>query len=295
MALHYTLFLEIFDFHIAKFYFTRTDSFGQDTIVLIRTPLTYPLSIQIGDATCRAHSTQCDDNTKNPRIRSMHEFVVRNLSTASAFLTKLKRGYNELFCVFEAHSAYRHLLPQREPVTFRTSLSILLQPPELCHMPAKRRVLHLVTWLNQGGIETWLIRYLEIANKSGQWQADVLCRGRNTGQLADHAKSLGAGVFHLPLASPTRRNAHRLAEFLTNQRYDVLHCHLNSLNALAIEAAKLANVPVVAMYHNERLYPQRSGIVANITRPLLRWYTNRWSDMPSKTQAFLLRFTSCYG
>ncbi len=153
-------------------------------------------------------------------------------------------------------------------------------------MNAKRRVLHLVTWLNQGGIETWLIRYLEIANKSEQWQADVLCRGRNPGQMADHAKSLGAGVFHLPLASPTSRNAHRLAEFLTSQRYDLLHCHLNSLNALAIEAAKLANVPVVAMYHNERLYPQRSGIIATVTRPLLRLYTNRLIRYAVKNASF---------
>ncbi len=139
-------------------------------------------------------------------------------------------------------------------------------------MPDKLRVLHLVTWLNQGGIETWLVRYLKIVNSSQLWHADVLCRGENEGQLADEARTAGAEVFHLPLSSPSTRNAHRLADFLSKHRYDIVHCHLNALNALVVQAGKLADVPVVAMYHNERLYPQRSGLFARIARPVLSRY-----------------------
>ncbi len=154
-------------------------------------------------------------------------------------------------------------------------------------MTSKRKVLHLVTWMNQGGIETWLLRYLGIANSSDSWHADILCRGKDEGRLADAARQLGAKVDHLPFANNSDASVAKLANYLKVNRYDIVHGHLNALNSVVVKAAKMARVPVLAMYHNERLYPQRSGLLHSLSLPLVKFYTDRLVRYSTRNADFI--------
>ncbi len=154
-------------------------------------------------------------------------------------------------------------------------------------MTSKRKVLHLVTWMNQGGIETWLLRYLRLANSGNAWHSDILCRGKDEGRLANDARQLGAKVEHLPFPNDCDASVQSLARYLKSNRYDIVHGHLNALNSVVVKAAKLAGVPVLAMYHNERLYPQRSGLLHSLSLPLVKFYTDRLVRYATRNADFI--------
>jgi glycosyltransferase EpsF len=137
------------------------------------------------------------------------------------------------------------------------------------------KVLHIVTWMNRGGIETWLIRFIREAHRLGEFQVDILCRAEQSGTLAHKAEELGAKVTVMPMKLATKSNINKLATLLQVEKYDIVHSHVNSHNSLAVKAAKYANIPSVAMYHNERLEaaPERAaGLLRHI---LARLYVRK--------------------
>lgn len=138
-----------------------------------------------------------------------------------------------------------------------------------------RRILHVVTWLNRGGIETWLIRFIRKAHERGDFHVDVLCRGLNEGVLANQARDLGADVISLPMARASRANARHLADVLLERRYELVHSHVNAHNALAVKAAKLAGIPSVVMYHNENLFAQHDQVAGVLKRLAAKVYVNQ--------------------
>jgi Glycosyl transferase 4-like domain len=108
-----------------------------------------------------------------------------------------------------------------------------------------KKVLHVVTWMNRGGIETWLVRFIRQANLHGEFQVDVVCRADQSGALAHKAEELGAKVTVLPMKLATRSNVTKLARFLQAEKYDLVHSHVNAHNSLAVKAAKYAGIPSV--------------------------------------------------
>ena len=105
------------------------------------------------------------------------------------------------------------------------------------------RVLHVIAWLNRGGIETWLMNMLRAADR-GEVAMDFLCQGPGEGATAGEARELGATVAWMRLGLRPWRFIRRAAD-LMRDRYDVVHAHLGPGSGPALDAAARAGVPAI--------------------------------------------------
>lgn len=127
------------------------------------------------------------------------------------------------------------------------------------------KILHLVHSLNQGGIENWLISMLREIPRSN-YEMNFCCKGTNVGTLAKVAKNLDAQVFHCPLSVGHFGFAQKLKRILVEERYQILHNHVETYSGFPVWVAKQLDIPVITSFHNTNSAPQTS-----LTRlPLVR-------------------------
>lgn len=117
------------------------------------------------------------------------------------------------------------------------------------------KILHLITWLVPGGIETWLLNMLDNIPRS-QYVMDFCCKGPSVGNLADRAINSGASVYHCPLGAAHIGYLNRLHAVIRQGSYDLVHSHLEAYSWLGVYAAHRAGIPVITSFHNTRFDPQ---------------------------------------
>lgn len=114
------------------------------------------------------------------------------------------------------------------------------------------RVLHVVTHMNRGGLETMLMNYYRNIDRS-QLQFDFLVHREKRADYDDEIESLGGRIYRLPPLNPFdliyRRRLQQF--FLEHPEYKIVHSHIDCMSAIPLKAAKKAGVPVrIAHSHN---------------------------------------------
>ncbi len=145
------------------------------------------------------------------------------------------------------------------------------------------RVLHLVHWLNRGGLEVWLRSLVRHVDRA-QVAMDVCCKGPSVGILADDFRASGAQVHHLPLGWTHLPFGRRLAGLLRQGRYDILHVHTGIASGYPCRVAAGAGFGVVTTFYSTVFDEERNtaggrpdtGVPAALRRRLRSWY-GRWS------------------
>jgi glycosyltransferase involved in cell wall biosynthesis len=117
------------------------------------------------------------------------------------------------------------------------------------------RVLHLVTWLEHGGLERWLLDMLEAIPRDAI-RMDFCCKGGSVGTLAPLAERRGARVFHCPLRPDHLGFAAGLGRVIRDGGYHVLHNHLEAYSGVGTWIGRRAGVPVITSFHNTEFPPQ---------------------------------------
>jgi glycosyltransferase involved in cell wall biosynthesis len=117
------------------------------------------------------------------------------------------------------------------------------------------RVLHLVTWLEPGGLEMWLLSMLKEIPR-GAVGMDFCCKGPSVGTLARMAEGWGARVFHCPLRPDHLGFVTGLGRVLRAGGYDVLHNHLEAYSGVGAWVGRREGVPVITSFHNTEFPPQ---------------------------------------
>lgn len=107
------------------------------------------------------------------------------------------------------------------------------------------RVLHVVTNMDRGGLETMLMNYYRQVDRD-RIQFDFLTHRAETAAYDDEIEALGGKIFHLPLLNPFSKNyLYELDRFFkTNPEYKIVHSHLDCMSALPLSHAKKNGVPV---------------------------------------------------
>jgi glycosyltransferase involved in cell wall biosynthesis len=136
------------------------------------------------------------------------------------------------------------------------------------------RVLHLITVMGRGGIETWLLSILEEV-KRRDCEMNICCKGPRVGDLAPAAREAGAEILHCPMGLYLPGFVARLSEVVREGEYDLVHNHLSAHAGLGTAAARRAGVPVIAGFHNTHFEPQAWIRLSGIH--LLRSIYTRWS------------------
>lgn len=114
------------------------------------------------------------------------------------------------------------------------------------------RILHVVTYMGRGGLETMLMNYYRHIDRA-LVQFDFLTHRQERAAYDDEIESLGGVIYRLPRLVPwSSTYQHALDTFFkTHPEYRVVHVHQDCLSSVILKAAHRNGVPVrIAHSHN---------------------------------------------
>lgn len=115
------------------------------------------------------------------------------------------------------------------------------------------RVLHVVTDLNRGGIETMLMNYYRVIDKK-IIQFDFLVHREGEKHYNEEALSLGSRIYTMRRLNPfdvTYRK--ELRSFFLEHPYQIVHVHQDCLSSVVLKEAKKAGIPIrIAHSHSSK-------------------------------------------
>lgn len=115
----------------------------------------------------------------------------------------------------------------------------------------KRRVLHILSGMNRGGIETWIMNVLRRID-TRRIQLDFLVEATQPARYDDEIRASGGEIHRSPRFRHRGRFTLRLAQVLRQHGpYDVVHAHGRHNMALPLSVARALRVPVrIGHVHN---------------------------------------------
>lgn len=118
------------------------------------------------------------------------------------------------------------------------------------------RILHIVTYMGRGGIETMLMNYYRHIDRN-KIQFDFLVHRDFRADYDDEIELLGGHIYRVPPMNPmslTYKMA--LRNFFRTHPYSIVHCHLNYMSGVVLAEAMHAGVPIrIAHAHTANLAP----------------------------------------
>lgn len=115
------------------------------------------------------------------------------------------------------------------------------------------RILHLIAYLEAGGIEKWLLSMLEQIDRR-DCAMDFCCKLRE-GYLAPAAREIGSNIY-TNLFTPTHvRYGRQLARILQEGKYDLVHNHMETLSGYPVWVARRLGIPIISSFHNTHFPP----------------------------------------
>lgn len=114
------------------------------------------------------------------------------------------------------------------------------------------RVLHVVTNMDRGGLETLIMNYYRRMNRD-RIQFDFLVHRDIPADYDAEILSLGGRIYRLPRLNPFSPGYLRQLDrfFSEHREYRIVHCHLDCMAGIPLKAAKKHGVPVrIAHSHN---------------------------------------------
>lgn len=114
------------------------------------------------------------------------------------------------------------------------------------------RVLHVVTYMGRGGLETMLMNYYRNIDRS-KVQFDFLVHRSFEADYDKEIEALGGKIYYLPNLNPFSRTYLKRLDlfFKQHKEYKIVHSHLDCMAGIPLKYAKLNGVPVrIAHAHN---------------------------------------------
>lgn len=107
------------------------------------------------------------------------------------------------------------------------------------------RILHVVTYMGRGGLETMLMNYYRHIDRS-KIQFDFLVHRDFEADYDQEILSLGGRIYHLPRLNPFSIHYHKeLDSFFKNHpEYQIVHVHQDCMSSIALKAAHRNHVPI---------------------------------------------------
>lgn len=116
------------------------------------------------------------------------------------------------------------------------------------------RILHIVTYMGRGGLETMLMNYYRAINRN-RIQFDFLTHRDFRADYDDEIEALGGRIYRLPNLNPFSRSYLDALDrfFAEHPEYRIVHSHLDCMSAIPLKAARKHGVPVrIAHAHSSR-------------------------------------------
>jgi glycosyltransferase involved in cell wall biosynthesis len=104
------------------------------------------------------------------------------------------------------------------------------------------RVLHVLTAMNRGGIETWLMQVLR-AQDAASVRYELLLLSEQAGDYDAELRELGVPVHRCPPPNAPAAFLRGVWRTLRRGHYDVVHSHVHQFSGVVLALARLAGVP----------------------------------------------------
>lgn len=129
------------------------------------------------------------------------------------------------------------------------------------------RVLHVVTYMGRGGLETMLMNYYRHIDRT-KVQFDFLVHREFEADYDQEILSMGGRIFHISRLIPWSRSYKKELKCFFNQHkeYKIIHVHQDCLSSVALKCAKECGIPIrIAHSHS-------SNAVFNLKYFIKRFY-----------------------
>ena len=140
------------------------------------------------------------------------------------------------------------------------------------------RILHSVSNMDRGGIETMLMNFYRNIDRS-KVQFDFLANKPQPGDYDEEIRELGGRVF----VSPGFMSYKKYVEYMTdlfkqNPEYKIIHTHNGSLMLYALKSAKKNDIPIrIAHAHATSVPVGLKNEVKKLIRPMIKYVaTDYW-------------------
>lgn len=138
------------------------------------------------------------------------------------------------------------------------------------------RVLHVVTYMGRGGLETMIMNYYRNIDRS-KVQFDFLTHRDEIWDYDDEIERLGGKIYHLPRLNPF---SHKYLKSLDNffkehKEYKIVHCHQDCLSGIVLKHAKKNGVPfTIAHSHSSNQNKNLKYLIKLIAKKSLPKYAD---------------------
>lgn len=139
------------------------------------------------------------------------------------------------------------------------------------------RVLHIVTYMGRGGLETMIMNYYRNIDRN-RVQFDFLVHRDFEADYDKEIQELGGKIYRLPPLNPlSKEYLSKLDNFFKEHKeYKIVHSHLDCMSAIPLKYAKLNGVPVrIAHAHS-------SNQTKDLKYPLKLFYKTKISKYASQ-------------
>ena len=138
------------------------------------------------------------------------------------------------------------------------------------------RILHVVTHMNRGGLETMIMNYYRNIDRN-QVQFDFLTHRPYEGVYGEEIKQLGGCIYHLPRLNPFSPSYLKALEsfFETHKEYKIVHVHQDCMSGVILKVALKYNVPVrIAHSHSSSQDKDIKYPIKLLFKPSIKKYAN---------------------
>lgn len=135
------------------------------------------------------------------------------------------------------------------------------------------RVLHVVTYMGRGGLETMIMNYYRHIDRT-RIQFDFLVHRDFQADYDNEILELGGRIYHVPPLNPLSPNYFRaLNSFFSKHHYDIVHSHLDCLSAYPLKIAKKYGTKTrIAHAHNKNQDYNFKYLIKICSKPLIPHY-----------------------
>lgn len=143
-------------------------------------------------------------------------------------------------------------------------------------MQSKIRVLHIITKLSFGGVQSVIMNYYRNIDRS-KIQFDFVVQDKEKHFFDNEITKLGGKIYILsPMHTKKKQFENELFTLLKEHpEYKIIHVHQNFLNIIPLSVAKKANIPV-RISHSHSNYPA-SSLFKKIQRSIFRLLIGRYA------------------
>lgn len=138
---------------------------------------------------------------------------------------------------------------------------------------APLRVLQVLNHMDYGGIEAVVMNYYRFIDKS-KVQFDFAVSEDSSLPQREEIESLGGRIYLLPRLSHIGKYIVSLRSVILENRYEIVHCHMNTLSVFPLFAAFLSGTRVRICHNHTTAHPGEGmrTVAKYLTRPFGKWF-----------------------